>query len=91
MRVLVTGINGQLGHDVEEILKIKGFEVTGTGTTDKYSGIARLNPYPDEYLRMDITDADDVRNIFMKSEHWIGALRRIWNCLRWIGRHGSSI
>ena len=66
MRVLVTGINGQLGHDVAEILKIKGFEVTGTGTTDKYSGIARLNPYPDEYLRMDITDADDVRNIFMK-------------------------
>ena len=66
MRVLVTGINGQLGHDVAEILRIKGFEVTGTGTTDKYSGIARLNPYPDEYLRMDITDADDVRNIFMK-------------------------
>ena len=28
MRVLVTGINGQLGHDVAEVLKIKGFEVT---------------------------------------------------------------
>ena len=66
MRVLVTGINGQLGHDVAEVLKIKGCEVTGTGTTDSYSGIVRLNPYPDEYLRMDITDADNVRGVILK-------------------------
>ena len=57
MKVLVTGINGQLGHDVMNELARRGHVGIGSDVTAEYSGI------PDDtavtrmqYLQLDITD-----------------------------------
>lgn len=51
MKFLVTGVNGQLGHDCVEELRRRGHNVIG-------SDIQEQNR--DEYLSMDITDRDAV-------------------------------
>ncbi len=62
MRVLVTGVNGQLGHDaVNELIK-RGHEVYASDITDEYKGIIPIAESP--YIQMDITDIDSVRNAF---------------------------
>lgn len=64
MKVLVTGIAGQLGHDVMNELYKRGIEGIGTDIAETYSGI------PDEtavtrmpYVQLDITDAEAVANV----------------------------
>ena len=39
MKVFVTGVNGQLGHDVMEESIARGYEGIGSGRTKEYSGI----------------------------------------------------
>ena len=62
MKVIVTGVNGQLGHDVINELYKKGIEAVGSDITEQYSGIV-----PDiasmPYVSMDITDADLVSQV----------------------------
>ena len=58
MRVFVTGVAGQLGHDVMNELARRGHEGTGTDLAGAYSGIqdsTAVTTMP--YLSMDITDA----------------------------------
>lgn len=64
MKVLVTGVAGQLGHDVMNELYKRGIEGIGTDIAETYSGI------PDEtavtrmpYVQLDITDAEAVTNV----------------------------
>lgn len=64
MKVLVTGVAGQLGHDVMNELYKRGIEGIGTDMAETYSGI------PDEtavtrmpYVQLDITDAEAVTNV----------------------------
>ncbi len=40
MRIFVTGVNGQLGHDVVNELSARGHEVIGSGSVPQYNGIA---------------------------------------------------
>lgn len=55
MRVFVTGVNGQVGHDVMEELRRRGHEGIGSGSGAKYSGIADgVASLP--YVPLDITD-----------------------------------
>ena len=62
MRVLVTGVNGQLGHDaVNELIK-RGHDVYASDITDEYKGIIPIERSP--YIQMDITDIDSVRKAF---------------------------
>lgn len=63
MKILITGINGQLGHDAAEEAKRRGHIVYGTGTTSEYSGSARLMCELDGYIRMDITDDASVSEV----------------------------
>ena len=61
MKVLVTGVAGQLGHDVMNELAKRGYEGVGTDLAPEYSGIAdgsAVTTMP--YISMDITDADTV-------------------------------
>ena len=39
MRVFVTGVGGQLGHDVMNELAKRGYDGIGTDITDSYSGV----------------------------------------------------
>lgn len=55
MRVFVTGVNGQVGHDVMEELCRRGHEGIGSGSGAKYSGIGDgVASRP--YMQLDITD-----------------------------------
>lgn len=63
MKILITGVNGQLGHDAAEEAKKRGYIVYGTGTTNEYSGSARLMCELDGYIKMDITDEAEVSEV----------------------------
>ncbi len=61
MKVLVTGVNGQLGNDVMLELKKRNIEAIGCDITKKYSGINASSPVASmPYFRLDITDMDKV-------------------------------
>lgn len=57
MKVFVTGVAGQLGHDVMNELDARGYEGIGTDIAPEYAGIAdgtAVTKMP--YVQMDITD-----------------------------------
>jgi len=64
MRVFVTGVNGQLGHDVMNELAKRGHEGVGSGTTAAYSGCPDGTPVTKmPYVQLDITDRESVTRI----------------------------
>lgn len=61
MKVLVTGVAGQLGHDVMNELAKRGYDGIGTDIADSYSGVqdnTAIVGMP--YVRLDITNAQSV-------------------------------
>ena len=63
MRVFVTGINGQLGHDVMNELARRGHAGIGSDLASAYSGVQDKTPVTYmPYLPLDITDAEAVDN-----------------------------
>lgn len=64
MKVFVTGVGGQLGHDVMNELHKRGYEGVGSDIAPVYSGIAdgsAVTTMP--YVPMDITDAVSVMQV----------------------------
>lgn len=62
MRILVTGVAGQLGHDVVNELISRGHTAIGSDIAEKYSGIEDGSAVTTaRYISMDITDAEIVR------------------------------
>lgn len=69
MKVLVTGVGGQLGHDVMNELAERGYGGIGSDIREVYSGIqdgTAVTFMP--YVQMDITDAESVEKV-MKEVH----------------------
>ena len=67
MKVLVTGVAGQLGHDVMNELAKRGHEGVGSDLAAEYSGIAdgsAVTKMP--YVSMDITDAAAVEMVLQE-------------------------
>ena len=61
MKVFVTGVAGQLGHDVMNELAKRGYEGIGTDLKEKYSGVQDGSPVTTmPYVSLDITDAKAV-------------------------------
>ena len=57
MRFFVTGVNGQLGHDVMNELYKRGHEGVGSGSTPVYTGVADGSAVPSmPYMQLNITD-----------------------------------
>ena len=57
MKVFVTGVGGQLGHDVMNELHKRGYEGVGSDIAPVYSGVADGSPVTSmPYMQMDITD-----------------------------------
>ena len=67
MKVLVTGVGGQLGHDVMNELAQRGYEGVGSDIKEEYSGIQDGTPVTTmPYVPMDITDAASVEKVMRK-------------------------
>lgn len=64
MKVLVTGVAGQLGHDVMNELDKRGYEGVGSDVRETYSGIQDGTAVTRmAYIPMDITDAASVDQV----------------------------
>lgn len=67
MKVLVTGVAGQLGHDVMNELHKRGYEGVGSDIAPKYSGaddgtaVTKM-----DYVQMDITNSEEVNETIKK-------------------------
>ena len=64
MKVFVTGVGGQLGHDVMNELSKRGIEGIGSDIAPAYSGVAdgtAVTTMP--YVQMDITDGEAVASV----------------------------
>lgn len=64
MKVFVTGVGGQLGHDIMNELHKRGHEGIGSDLAPSYSGIAdgsAVTTMP--YVSLDITDKSDVERV----------------------------
>lgn len=69
MKVLVTGVAGQLGHDVMNELEDRNYEGIGSDIAPQYSGIldgTAVTKMP--YIQMDITDKESVRNVIAQEK-----------------------
>lgn len=66
MKFFVTGVAGQLGHDVMNELAKRGYEGVGSDIAPQYSGVedgSSVTTMP--YVGMDITDAKAVREMIL--------------------------
>lgn len=64
MKVFVTGVAGQLGHDVMNELAGRGYEGVGSDLKEEYSGIKDGTPVETmPYVSMDITDQVSVEKV----------------------------
>ncbi|MCR4895694.1 MAG: dTDP-4-dehydrorhamnose reductase [Lachnospiraceae bacterium] len=64
MKYLVTGVAGQLGHDLMNELHKRGIEAVGSDLAPEYAGVRDGSPAADmPYVSMDITDRDRVLEV----------------------------
>ena len=62
MKIFVTGVGGQLGHDVVNNAAARGYEVVGADIQPSYSGIQDGSAVVSApYYQVDITDREAVR------------------------------
>ena len=64
MKVFVTGVGGQLGHDVVNELISRGYEAVGSDIQEQYAGIqdsSAVTKTP--YVQLDITDESAVKKM----------------------------
>lgn len=67
MRVFVTGVNGQLGHDVMNELAKRRHEGIGSDIADSYMGVADMSAATEmSYVKLDITDRSAVRKTIVE-------------------------
>jgi len=64
MKIFVTGVGGQLGHDVMNVLAERGHDGVGSDIAPAYSGVRDGSAVCDmPYVPMDITDAESVNRV----------------------------
>lgn len=67
MKFFVTGINGQLGHDVMNEVQKRGYEGVGSDIAEQYAGVADGSPVTTmPYVSLDITDRDAVMKVIQE-------------------------
>lgn len=67
MKFFVTGVNGQLGHDVMNEIQKRGHEGVGSDIAEQYTGVADDSPVTTmPYVSLDITDRDAVMKVIQE-------------------------
>ena len=86
MKIFVTGVGGQLGHDVVNEAVKRGYECIGSDIQPAYSGIADGSSVTTSpYVSLDITDNDSVAKV-------IGGIKPdvIVHCAAWTNVDGAE-
>ena len=69
MKLFVTGVGGQLGHDVMNEIAGRGFLGVGSDLSETYSGVADNSAVcAMPYVSLDITDKDAVRKVLLEEK-----------------------
>ena len=79
MKVFVTGVNGQLGHDVMNSLYYAEIDAIGSDIKESYSGVQDGSPaciMP--YIGLDLTDEEKTRKVIAEEE-----IDAIIHCAAW--------
>ena len=86
MKVLVTGVNGQLGHDsINELIK-RGQSVISSDITESYSGANdETSVVTSPYMKMDITNREEVGNVIKSSSP-----DAVIHCAAWTNVDGAE-
>ena len=67
MKIFVTGVNGQLGHDVMNELHKRGYEGIGSDVSAEYSGVADASAVTTmPYVSLDITNSNAVEQVIFE-------------------------
>ena len=67
MKFFVTGVNGQLGHDVMNEIQKRGYEGVGSDIAEQYAGVADGSPVTTmPYVSLDITDRNAVMKVIQE-------------------------
>lgn len=62
MKILVTGMNGQLGYDVMKVLKHRGYEAIGSDIQPESTNMPDI-----DYIPLDITDSKEVSRVIAET------------------------
>ena len=79
MKIFVTGVGGQLGHDVMNELAKRGYEGIGSDIAPEYSGAAdgsAVTTMP--YVQLDITDKEAVEKALTEIKPYV-----VVHCAAW--------
>ena len=86
MKIFVTGVGGQLGHDVMNELARRGYEGIGSDIKPEYSGIQDGSPVTAmPYIGLDITDKEAVMTAIKDIEPDV-----IVHCAAWTNVDGAE-
>ena len=67
MKFFVTGVNGQLGHDMMNEIQQRGYEGVGSDIAKWYAGVADGSPVTTmPYVSLDITNSDAVIKVIQE-------------------------
>ena len=79
MKVFVTGVNGQLGHDVMNSLYYAEIDAIGSDIKESYSGVQDGSPACTmPYIGLDLTDEEKTRKVIVEEE-----IDAIIHCAAW--------
>jgi len=79
MKVFVTGVNGQLGHDVMNSLYNSEIDAIGSDIKESYSGVQDGSPACTmPYIGLDLTDEEKTRKVIAEEE-----IDAIIHCAAW--------
>lgn len=68
MKIFVTGVGGQLGHDVMNEIAARGYECVGSDIHPIYSGVADNSAVCTmPYISLDITDSEAVKKVLREN------------------------
>lgn len=79
MKIFVTGVNGQLGHDVMNTLYRRGISAIGSDIKENYCGVEDGSPACTmPYIGLDLCDEEKTRKVFSELE-----IDAIIHCAAW--------
>ena len=81
-KVFVTGVTGQLGHDVMNRLYELGYEPIGSGYSEEYVGVQENSYVPQlPYISLDITNSSNVKTIISEINPYAVIHCAAWNAV----------